>query len=146
MYLAKRRMKFRGIQYLRGDVIPAENSQNRLALISTGWIEHVKAPPSPPESEPEQELQLGEAVDDLMVFTRAELNERALVLGVDNPEGFANKSALIDEMLSINLTTPNLSSLPNPPLGAPTVQEGDGGGPSNASSGNVAVTTDRLGV
>ena len=79
-----------------GRGIPAAFNQRRLKkgghhLRTAGKASAAPAPVSEPEAEPSVSME----------NTRAELNEAALALGIENPDQLANKQAVLDAILAV---------------------------------------------
>jgi hypothetical protein len=104
-WIALRRVKLRGTQYEKGEEVPGADLRNRRMLVATGYIVDVPdAPPPKPEPEPEpnpepadDDVDSGEAEEapSLTGMKRADLNAYAAEIGMDDPEGYPNREALI---------------------------------------------------
>lgn len=107
MWVALRAFSYRTKTYQKGDTVPAEGWPNRRALSATRRIQFIPdVVPEPPPIVPSR-------------LRRAELNEYASSLGIENPEGFQNRESLLER---VNETL-NPSEAPNDDVPPVVVEE-----------------------
>lgn len=89
MWVASKPFRYRGISYKIGDQVPAETWPGRKGFISLRRIRFVDDP-QPVLSE-----------ISLTTMKRAELDEFAKTLGMDNPSEYKNRDSLIEKLEEI---------------------------------------------
>lgn len=88
MWIALRTFRYRGVRYDPGDIVPAEGWTNKRALAVTRRIRKVLEPSVEADTKPTSPSKM----------KRAELNEYAISLGIEEAEGFTNRDLLLAEV------------------------------------------------